>query len=184
MGWGDARRWKPEDMRCWRGGGRYGDFSLQFQRGAGLEQGTEHHGKCPEGSGTQGLGCSRWPCSDGQGSHNWGGGGVEYVSIYRPVLTECQEPGIDGACGEEAWLEWWDREKDGKLGDAGGGRFPEQGGAGQSAQARDGPQGPQLCVGGPLLALGRLGAGRAGVESGRLGWGSGGRKQSLENSVL
>lgn len=36
---------------------------------------------------------------------------MEYVSIYRPVLTECQEPGIDGACGEEAWLEWWTEKK-------------------------------------------------------------------------
>lgn len=36
----------------------------------GTEQGTEHHGRCPEGSGTQGLGCSRWQCSDGHGSHH------------------------------------------------------------------------------------------------------------------
>lgn len=32
------------------------------------------------------------------------GWGVESISIYRAVLIKCQEPGIDGACGEEAGL--------------------------------------------------------------------------------
>lgn len=54
-----------------------------------MKQDTKHHRKCPEDSGTPGLGCSRWQCSDGHGSHHWVGVGVVHIH-----LQGCSDPAV------------------------------------------------------------------------------------------
>lgn len=129
---------------------------------------TEAYGKCPEGSGTGRLGCSRWQCSDDH--HSWWGVGG-HVCVRGHSDRAIRSPALEGHMGRRPGSSGG-KEKDGTL----EARGRKVSGTGRWWAESPGEIGARCCA----LASHRRPweAGAGGQEPDR--GGLGGRKQNLE----